>query len=420
MDDTSIQVQRFVEKSEEGLYLTVPFEVPEDTESFHISYEYDRKKAIIDIGLNDSNGSFCGWAGSDRDALQISEINSSPGFETCKIKAGTWQILLGAYHVPDAGLMVTYTVNFTAKKMRLLRGDIHMHSVASDGVLTCGQLKEVARSQKLDFIAITDHNNFAYLRRNFSDDDLTVIPGVEWTHYKGHINLLGSMHPFTSFVANSKEEMLAVLQEAKKNGAVLSLNHPFCPNCGWKFGFDIPFDMVEVWNGGLSPKANLACLEWWDLLLQAGRKVPIVGGSDFHRLEFGHTPAFPCTFTYSASRSPQGVLDALKAGRGFVAISPKGPTIALRASGRPVYPGESLPSDTEVTVTITGTRKSDVIRLVANGGENRQTASENVTEISCQIPEKGYLRFEVIRRIEALGLEIPVMISNPLYVGGGL
>jgi hypothetical protein len=420
MKDTTIQVQRFVEKSEEGLYLTVPFEVPESTESFSISYEYDRKKAIIDIGLNDSSASFMGWAGSDRAVLQISEVNSSPGFETGAVKPGTWQILLGAYHVPDEGVMVTYTVAFTAQKMRLLRGDIHMHSVASDGALTSEQLKAAARSQKLDFIAITDHNNFAYLRRNFSEDDLTVIPGVEWTHYKGHINLLGSMHPFTSFVANSKEEMLAVLQEAKKNGAVLSLNHPFCPNCGWKFGFDIPFDMVEIWNGGLSPKANLACVSWWDRLLQEGRKVPIVGGSDFHRFQFGHIPAFPCTFAYAKSRSAADILDALKSGRGFAAISPEGPILSLQAAGRPVYTGDTLAPGTQVEAKIAGTKAGDSIRLVTSGSSTLHPAAPRSTQIQFEMPESGYLRLEVIRQIDALGLSIPVMIANPLYAGGSL
>ena len=361
-----------------------------------------------------------GWAGSDRAVLQISEVNSSPGFETGAVKPGTWQILLGAYHVPDEGVMVTYTVAFTAQKMRLLRGDIHMHSVASDGALTSEQLKAAARSQKLDFIAITDHNNFAYLRRNFSEDDLTVIPGVEWTHYKGHINLLGSMHPFTSFVANSKEEMLAVLQEAKKNGAVLSLNHPFCPNCGWKFGFDIPFDMVEIWNGGLSPKANLACVSWWDRLLQEGRKVPIVGGSDFHRFQFGHIPAFPCTFAYAKSRSAADILDALKSGRGFAAISPEGPILSLQAAGRPVYTGDTLAPGTQVEAKIAGTKAGDSIRLVTSGSSTLHPAAPRSTQIQFEMPESGYLRLEVIRQIDALGLSIPVMIANPLYAGGSL
>jgi hypothetical protein len=418
MEDTEIRVQRFVKKSEEGLYLTVPFEVPEDTEEFRISYEYDRKSAIIDIGLNDSAGRFIGWAGSDRETLQISEVNSSPGFETCEIRPGWWQIILGAYHVPENGIIVTYTVRFASKKVRLLRGDLHMHTVASDGVFTCDQLKAIAKSQNLDFIAITDHNNYAYLRRNFSDDQVTVIPGVEWTHYKGHINLLGSTHPFRSFTANSKGEMLAVLREAKENGALLSVNHPFCPNCGWRFGFDIPFDMVEIWNGALAADANLDCMAWWDSLLQAGRQVPIVGGSDFHRFEAGRTLALPCTFVYARSRSAADILAALRAEHGFVSVSQNGPVIGFVSAvgGDGILPGGELEPETEFIARITALRPGDGIRIIVNGKARMAEPKGDSCELSVRMPGSGYVRFEVIRNIEGIGTGFPVMISNPLYV----
>ena len=420
MGENRITVQRFVEKKEEGLYLAVPFAMPEEVESFRISYAYDRAAAVIDIGLNDSRGAFTGWAGSDRAQLTVSEVNSSPGFKTGVIQRGTWEILLGAYHVPDSGVLVTCTVKLVKKHIRLLRGDVHMHSVASDGALTGSELRETAISQGLDFIAITDHNNYFYIGHTVSDDTLTVIPGVEWTHYKGHMGLLGSARPFTGFTANSDAQMRAVLAEAKKNGAVLSINHPFCPNCGWHFGFDIPFDMVEIWNGGLSPKANLACVSWWDGLLQEGRRVPAVGGSDFHRFQFGHIPAFPCTFAYAKSRSAADILAALRSGSGFVAISPEGPTIALDTAGHPVYPGETLAPGTQVNVMLTGTRAGDQIRLVVNGEETVHPGAQPDTRIQLRMPERGYVRLEVIRQISALGLSIPVMISNPLYVGESL
>ena len=42
-------------------------------------------------------------------------------------------------------------------------------------------------------------------------DGLTFIPAVEWTHYKGHINLFGVANPFeNSFVANTKEDIAEI------------------------------------------------------------------------------------------------------------------------------------------------------------------------------------------------------------------
>lgn len=417
MDGATIKVERFVKKEEEGRYLRIPFAVPADMEEFRISYDYDRSRSIIDIGLNDSLGAFIGWAGSDRKELLISERSSCPGFETVKLNPGNWQIILGAYHVPEEGIKVIYTIQFTEKRIRLLRGDTHMHSLVSDGSLSREQLKIIARTQGLDYICITDHNNYADNDRLFSDPDVTVIPGVEWTHYRGHLNLLGVKRPFRSFVANTADEMHAVLEEARGKGAVLSVNHPFCPNCGWHFGFDLSFDMVEIWNGSLAPAANLQCVSWWDNLLRKGRHIPIIGGSDFHRFEFGHVPALPCTFLYSRSRSAADILDAMKQGNGFVSISQTGPLIEYRnTEGRMILPGSEIKAGTDVTAVIQGTVREDQIEIMRNGREISLPCREGVTETIFSMPEQGYLRVSVWCRLSAVIVRVPVLISNPLYV----
>ena len=69
---------------------------------------------------------------------------------------------------------------------------------------------------------------------------------------------------------------------------------------------------------------------------------------------------------------------------------------------------------------LTGTRTGDQIRLVVNGEETVHPGTQPDTRIQLRMPERGYVRLEVIRQISALGLSIPVMISNPLYVGESL
>ncbi|MGI5989433.1 MAG: CehA/McbA family metallohydrolase [Lachnospiraceae bacterium] len=212
--------------------------------------------------------------------------------------------------------------------------------------------------------------------------------------------------------------MLAILREAKSNGALLSVNHPFCPNCGWRFGLDIPFDMVEIWNGGLAPNANLDCVTWWDSLLRAGREVPIVGGSDFHRFEAGHILALPCTFTYAKSRSAADILTALAAGHGFVSVSQNGPVIGFKSADgeNEILPGEELGAGTEFCAAISGLKPGDGVRVIENGKARLIKPEDNACEIRVQMPDDGYFRFEVRRNIEEIGIELPVMISNPLYV----
>ena len=41
-------------------------------------------------------------------------------------------------------------------------GDLHTHTVHSDGVLTVAELARLARGNGLDFIAVTDHNTVSH------------------------------------------------------------------------------------------------------------------------------------------------------------------------------------------------------------------------------------------------------------------
>jgi hypothetical protein len=63
------------------------------------------------------------------------------------------------------------------------------------------------------------------------------------------------------------------------------LNHPMCRNCPWKWGFDVPFDGIEIWNGPIKD-ADYDAIDWWHGELKAAaRHIPAVGGSDSHRDE---------------------------------------------------------------------------------------------------------------------------------------
>ena len=69
----------FVEKSREGTYYTVPFEVPENVVRVTVSYSYKRgakgimqdikPKNIIELGLMDEKGNFIGWSGSAHESI---------------------------------------------------------------------------------------------------------------------------------------------------------------------------------------------------------------------------------------------------------------------------------------------------------------------------------------------------------------
>lgn len=415
MKEKVFTFQREVSKEEEGLYLKVPFSVPDQVESIEVSYQYDRSGTIIDFGLLDENGGLLGWSGSDRSRITISDHRSSAGFASVPVKEGQWSILLGAYHVKEPGVTVTYQVLCRFKSLRLLKGDTHLHSTGSDGNMTPEELAFAAEREGLDFLFVTDHNNYAHNYQLRSTAHVTMIPGVEWTHYKGHMGMLGRKRPFRSFLSNSLEETRRIAEGARKDGAFTVLNHPFCPNCGWKWGMDqVEFDGVEVWNGGLMPGANEACLKWWDEALKEGKRIPITGGSDFHKYEPGRMPASPCTCVYSMSDSPEDILDGLKKGHSFLTISPEGPMMETEAEGKLI--GDEIPGDREIKFTFWNLRKGDILYLVS--GEGREEIRCETECISlCRIPGRaGYLRAEIKRSLLDGYPVIPVLLSNPYYI----
>src|SRR5258706_2948524 len=62
-----------------------------------------------------------------------------------------------------------------------MRVDLHMHSTASDGVYTPTEVVQIALTNQMDFIALTDHDNVNGLAeaRQAAAEKLEVLPGVE-------------------------------------------------------------------------------------------------------------------------------------------------------------------------------------------------------------------------------------------------
>ena len=415
MKEKIFTFQKEVGKEEEGLYLKVPFSVPDQVESMEVSYQYDRSGNIIDFGLLDENEGLLGWSGSDRSQITISDHRSSAGFASVPVKEGRWTILLGAYHVMEPGVTVTYQIVCRFKSLKLLKGDTHLHSTGSDGNMTPEELALAAEREGLDYLFVTDHNNYAHNYRLRSTAHVTMIPGVEWTHYKGHMGMLGRKRPFQSFLSNSLKETKRIAEGARKDGAFTVLNHPFCPYCGLKWGMDqVEFDGLEVWNGGLKPEANETCLSWWDKALKEGKRIPITGGSDFHKYEPGRMPASPCTCVYAMSDSPEDILDGLKKGHSFLTISPEGPMMETQAEGKLM--GDAIPGDREIKFTFWNLKKGDILYLVS--GESREEILCETERLSfCRIPGKaGYLRAEIKRSLLDGYPRIPVLLSNPYYI----
>jgi hypothetical protein len=431
--ENQLTIHYFVGHEREGTYFTLPFTMPADTESFSLAYRYERHQEsstgrdgftsrqeinIIDLGLIAPGGEQVGASGSDKTVIQVSETFATPGYRPCSLVPGEWQILLGAYKVAPAGVTVFYELTFTPKHLRLLKGDLHLHTLASDGVLSVDELAQHALRHGLDFLAITDHNQRVSADSLPRLAGLTLIPGVEWTHFKGHANFLGVDRPYDEpFFANSQEEVQARFNSARSRGAFIVINHPFDELCPFQFDMNsLSFDCLELWNGPMRIP-NLQALGFWQSQLASGRKMPICGGSDYHRDHLFMMPGGPTTSVFAMSASPADILSGLRQGHAYITFAPNGPTLTMTA-------GEALPGDRvpfsrvrEIQVTLDGLLAGDVLQVVtARGATPIMTAETDGKFQGTYTMEKaGFARLELLRGFIPGVPLLPALLSNPIY-----
>lgn len=418
-----------IDKSEERSYLRVPFHVPENAERIDVRMRYPRftehtakgftcaeNACVIDLALESPTGQLVGAAGSNRPHIFVSPLGSSAGFAQTELTPGDWRIIAGAYCVPEHGVDVEFEIDVALKHRRLLRGDTHAHTNASDGAFSMDDLAVLARGEGLDFLFITDHNNVsappAY-------EGISVLPGVEWTHYQGHANLLGSTAPFPGrYDRNGLSEAAALMQSAHDGGALVVLNHPFCPLVPWRWGFDVPFDALEVWNGVMSER-NERAVAYWHSELCAGRHIPALGGSDYHAPGFLGSLATPTMCLYAPSRSRADVMGALRRGDGFITYLANGPSVDVgcgTSDGCVSFGGTAL-AGTEVTLLFDHLAGGDEIRLITDREAERIVCPPDTISYSVarRYATAKFVRVE-ISRVYAPGLPpMKALLSNPVY-----
>ncbi len=433
--ETSQVMKYFVRVEQQGSYFTIPFSMPESIETFTLRYSYDRmqreelslengvfrsktKVNTIDLGLIAPDGTQAGASGSDKLEVSLSETSATPGYQPRTLTAGVWGILVGAYKVAPPGVEVTYELTFVPKQQRLLKGDIHMHTLASDGVLSAAELGTVAKRHGLDFIAITDHNQMLSHQALPQIPGLTIIPGVEWTHYQGHSNFLGVDQPYDQpFFTNTPEEALSRFNSARERGALIVIDHPQDENCPFKFDLNvIPFDCFEIWNGPMR-ESNLRAVGMWQAMLSAGRKVSAVGGSDFHRSELFIYPGGPTTCVYTYSNSERDILNALRQGRGFVTYAQNGPLLEMNAGAGELGDTVRLADAQEIQIKAARLVTGDTLQVItASGVDGRwQAPASGEMEVSYRMTAPGFARVEVLRHFLPGIPALPALIGNPIY-----
>jgi predicted metal-dependent phosphoesterase TrpH len=194
------------------------------------------------------------------------------------------------------------------------RADLHLHTLASDGLVgACDLVDYVERHTALDVIAITDHDETSAslearewaVRRGYR---VQVIPGVEVTTRDGHLLAL--------FIEDRPSALWSLQRTAEwvtSRGGVCVAPHPFTR---WtlslnKASLGTAIDAglvagVEVLNASLAGRASRPRA----LALAEERGLAQIGSSDAHMLSM-----VGLAFTRFPGRSPDDLRRAIEAAR---------------------------------------------------------------------------------------------------------
>ena len=428
------------EPDEERTFQHVPFDVPAGTNQIHITISYNNQidsnpfltgGNTLDMGLFDQQGTesggpgLRGWSGSVRTEITIDNEWATPPYRSGDIEGGTWNLLFGAYKVDPNGMDVDITVGFNtdltapevpawpnidslrrtalppAAEPGWYRGDLHMHTVYSDGDSYPHEVAAVAYSTGLDFYGITDHN------RAQSPVDLVpqgngwpiLVPGVEVTTYAGHFNVWGTERWY-DFRNPTQEGIQAAADAARADGGLLSLNHPKPYGPAWEFPEITGFDCIEAWNGWWGRLNNMSIGYWSDALNEStSGDWPVgIAGSDTHKNRAQgqawnpiseSTMGYPTLWIHTEEAlSASSVIEAIRAGRTFISESPAGPQLLVRRDGD------------EVVVRVVGAEGDAVMGIGPRGCVDARAVAGSdaiqhwdiTTALEAKIP---YLRFEL-------------------------
>lgn len=379
---------------EQSDFIEIPFRVDGNVDVLFIEFSSLEAECKLGIGVADSIGYLRGWSAERRSKIYIAKGTATPGYLPGDIPIGIWKVIVRLDSMVDDGCRyrlriigyrtvlgeimfddVFKTLAYLTKNTNLIelvkgyselisimnytypcrdysgayegskyvkdnpawyRGDLHVHSIHSDGRNTVCEVIMLARNRGLNFIALTDHNTVG---QNYELDihsyrDLIIIPGMEVTTFYGHMNVF-NIKRYVDFRRRSREDFEKLIEEVHNDGGLISVNHPdlfrepMCRDCPFRYRDVKGFDAIEVWNGPWHI-LNSESLLWWHHLLTEGFRVTAIGGSDYHGVDLTRVGE-PATWIYADKYTIDGILNGIKMGRVYITYTPGEPLIDMKA-----------------------------------------------------------------------------------------
>jgi PHP domain len=449
--DTQVVSRHFTPREQQTeRFHYVPFDVSAGTTRLAISYRYDRADGanVIDLGLFEpgplalGSTAFRGWSGGERTTVFVGADQATPGYWPGPLTPGRWHILLGLYKISSAGVDVEMTIETASDPVpdrgrslaarpgepvrrgpKWFAGALHAHTNHSDGALTPQQLADKARAEKLDFLAITDHNNTAHQTAPIDAPGLLVLVGEEVTTPGGHFNVwgLGGWRDYIDFRIQPGDPAIRdVTASARSRGALVSINHPDagCAACRWTHQVPDDVHAIEIWNRSYSPESLRQTIAMWDVLLRGGRRLTAIAASDWHD---GTDPlGTPSVRVFANELSTRAVLSGIRDGR-----------LVAMADG--ATPPPVLTLQTGTTAATVGdrvrVRADDPLHLAVDASAsaftgarvelywNGELVADDTVRVAKSVTFERYANASGYLRVHVIGTNgVPLAITNPIFI----
>jgi hypothetical protein len=427
-------------------HISHPFELPAGATRLFIRLRFDPPAVngidtMLCLSLFDPSGfRGAGHRGGAQHDVAIDAADATPGYLPGPLPDGWWDAVIDT-HMVAPGTPCRYTLEILTTDEPAAerapspapqpsktpgrgwyRGDLHAHTIHSDGDWDIPDVLAAARARHLDFVTLTDHNTISQLRDIdvLTSNDLLVMGGMELTTFWGHALSLGTRRWIDWRIRPGERSMPQIAAEIEKEGGLFIIAHPlapgdpYCTGCDWRYVEMMPgkAQAVEVWNGlwnGDSNNEN-ALLLWYEWL-NWGLHITATAGTDAH----GHTPleARPgFNVVYAPRRDEGAILRAIAHGKLYLS---SGPALELTgASGDTnAMMGDTLPRG---AATIHA-RWRDVpanarLRLIANGAQLSEDITTSAGERTWSL-EEGAAQW-CVAEIRAANGEL-LAVTNPIY-----
>jgi hypothetical protein len=355
--------------------------------------------------------------------------------------------------------------------MKELICNLHLHSTYSDGTGDYRSITQAALKTEVDVIILTDHNILVKGLEGYHRDQgrqVLVLTGEE-VHdqnrvpQKNHTLVIGAEKEMAGFAHDPQ----TLINEVSRAGGLSFLAHPYEfdlpmihePDISWVNWEVDGFTGLELWNGLSEFKTVVRSLRdgikylflpemmahgplkpalaKWDELLNSGRRVNVVGGSDAHAIKFQKAilkrTVFPYEFHFSAINNhllvEEGlsgslaldkavIYEALRRGSSFIGYDLPAPTRGFRFviddDDNEYQPGDVFTMKDGATARVNLPENAN-IRFIHNGKVISE--QKNTNRLTCSITQPGVYRVEC--SLYFLGEERGWVYSNPIYVKPG-